>query len=457
MNNDSIMSTGITTTTKPAPRPKPLPVLEPATRHHRTRKLIQLSCFLIFVALPFFNVMRFDLPRQRFYFAGYELWINEFAIIFFTLMFLLFVVAAAAMLYGRMYCGYLCPQMIFSEASLGLEERLNKFVNKRFIKWPKPRRQVVSRVLFYAALGVASVFLAFVFITYFVEPRDLLQRLLHFDIKTWGGLAGAVTTLITFLDFAFVRVRFCTTVCPYGYLQGILGDKETVIVEYRDPQHACIECKKCVRVCHMGIDIRTSPYQIECIHCGECIDACNDVLERLGQPGLIHYAWGENGPLLDAKPAEKKLPWTQRLGLRDAKRVVVLCIIFFYASGIFVALSMRDNVLVKLAPVRTTMYRVGTDGQIYNCFRLTVANRQARPATVEFSLNGLPNARFSDLTPALALQPGETVQKEFEIAAAAGSLSPGVNHFTIVTRVTPNDERQTFEQTFITPTERKRP
>ena len=85
---------------------------------HKLRKRIHLLCFLVFLALPFLNVVRFDIPQQRFYFAGYELWINEFAIIFFAMMFLMFLVVASSVFYGRVYCGYLCPQMIFSEASV---------------------------------------------------------------------------------------------------------------------------------------------------------------------------------------------------------------------------------------------------------------------------------------------------------------------------------------------------
>ncbi len=425
------------------PAGKPLPIHD---TYHRKRKLIQLGCFLIFLALPFFNLMRFDIPRQRFYFVGYELWINEFAIIFFSLLFLLYLIAAASMLYGRMYCGYLCPQMIFSEASLKLEERLTKFINKRFIKHGKQTRQRLASLLFYGVLLLASVFLAFVFIAYFVEPRDLFQRLLALDLKTVGGIAGATTTLITFLDFAFVRTRFCTTVCPYGYLQGMFGDKHTLIVEYRDDQHDCIECKKCVRVCHMGIDIRNSPYQIECIHCGECIDACDDILGRLGKPGLIQYTWGEHGELLKNKQSS----WRKRLGLRDAKRVAVMLILLFYASGLFVALSMRHNVMVQLAAVRTTMYRVGEDGRIYNKFRMTIANRQNNAAEVNFTLSGLPNAQLTLAQP-LRLQPAETVQQEFEIVAAVDSLPAGVNHFEIVANVTPNNESNSFKLTFITP------
>jgi polyferredoxin len=427
------------------------PVTNPAPRrpaYHRSRRIVQVFCFFVFLALPFFNVMRFDIPRQRFYFAGYELWINEFGIIFFALMFTLFVVAAASMLYGRIYCSYLCPQMIFSEASLKLEEKIRRAVNRRFTKSTPQKRQVISRGLFYGTLGLASIFLAFVFISYFVEPRDLFFRLLALDIRTAGGIAGAATTLVTFLDFTFVRQKFCTTVCPYGYLQGILGDNNTLIVHYRDDNKDCIECKKCVRVCHMGIDIRQSPYQIECIHCGECIDACNDVLPRLGKQGLIRYTWGERGELLE----DKRTPLLRRLGLRDAKRIAVLLVILFYASGLFVALAMRDNVLVKIAPVRTTLYRVGKDGRVYNQFRMTLANRGRKDATLNLSLNNLPNGELVIPANPIELKAGEELQEEFEIVVSAGQAAGGVNHFEIVGEVMPDNSREQFDMTFIMPT-----
>lgn len=433
---------------------EPLP---PQTTYHRYRRLIQLGCFLIFVALPFFNVMRFDIPRERFYFAGYELWINEFGILFFTLLFLLYVIAAASMLYGRIYCGYFCPQMIFSEASLAVEDKIKRTVNKRFIKLPAAKRQWISRALFYAVLAAASVFLAFVFISYFVEPRDLAGRLFSFDIQTAGGICGAATTLLTFLDFAFVRQGFCKTICPYGYLQGMLGDNETLVVQYRDgdgkaAKKDCIECKKCVRICHMGIDIRKSPYQMECIHCGECIDACTDVLGRLGKESLIHYAWGERGELL----TDQRTPLLRRLGLRDGKRIVVLLLLLFYASGLFAVLSMRDNVLVKIAPVRTELYRIDAAGQIHNTFRLTVANRQSKDAELTLSLKGLPDARIEPAQP-LQLKAGEELQTQFEIVVPPGKLPQGVNHFEIISQAAPIAETTTTRMTFITPTEKKHP
>lgn len=457
VENSTVIAKKSDTAEKKIPRQrKKLPVVNkdfqlPKNNWHRLRRVIHLLCFLIFVTLPFFNIMRFDIPRQRFYFAGFELWINEFAIIFFTMLFLMFVITAISMLYGRVYCGYLCPQMIFSEASINLEEKVKTFINKHFAKKSLNFRNWMNRIAVYSVLGIASIFLAFVFISYFVEPRDLFWRLMSFDLVTAGGFAGAVVTLITFADFAFLRQKFCTTVCPYGYLQGILGDDNTLVVQYRDPEEICVECKKCVRVCHMGIDIRNSPYQIECIHCGECVDACKLIMGKFGKDTLIHYAWGEKGEIL----GEKKSSFFKRIGLRDIKRFAVFAIILVYATSLAVALSLRHNVLVYIAPNRATLYRIGDDQRIYNTFRMTLANRSSKDATVTLTINNLPNARFSLPSNEIALKAGEELKQEFEISVPAQGLMQEVNHFEITSVAKPDETHDVFKETFIMPLENK--
>jgi len=437
----------VTISEQPQPAPKktrPDPI-DPGFHYHRLRKAVHATCVIIFFLLPLSNLMRVDIPRQRFYFFGYELWISEFAIIFYSMMFLMFVVAAMAIMWGRVYCGYLCPQMIFSEASIGLENWLQRTVNK-YMNAGAKTRAVLSKVLFYLLSGAASVLLSFVFISYFVEPRDLLHRLMALDIKTAGGMAGATTTLLTLIDFLFVRLRFCTTVCPYGYLQGMLTDGHTLLVHYRDDGHECIECKKCLRVCHMGIDIRRSPYQIECVGCGECIEACNNILSRLGQPGLIHYVWGEKGERL----GDGDKTWFQKIGLRDAKRVVLLLVLLFYGVGLFTALSMRNAVLVQVSPVRATLYRQGADGTVYNSFHLKAANRSSTQQTVVLGIEGLPGARFEGFENAVVVNAAQTQDFDFEIAASvAAGLAPGVNHFRLTSRV--GNTTDSFDETFIMP------
>lgn len=427
-------------------RSRPAPLPPPKWSYHRVRKLIHLACFLVFLGLPFLNVMRFDLPRQRFYFAGFELGISEFSILFFTMLFLLFVVVATALIYGRVYCGYLCPQTIFSEAAQWWEAKVTRFVKMRWAGSPPTVLRARERVLSLAGIAVASVFLAFVFISYFVEPADLLQRLMSFDVQTAGGVSGVVVTIFTFLDFAFVRQTFCTTVCPYGYLQGMLVDKNSLLVHYRDESHSCIECKKCVRVCPMEIDIRDSPKQMECVHCGECIDACGEVLGRLGRPTLIHYAWGETGAVT-GNQSEK---WYQRIGFRDPKRVALLFVLLFYFTGLMTALSMRHTVMVQFRADRGQhLYKIDDHGLVVNTYKAKLSNRGSAPAGVSFRIEGLPGAVIEPAG-AVLVDPGAVVEQDVQILAPR-EARPEVTHVKITARAMPDRSETAFATTYLSP------
>jgi cytochrome c oxidase accessory protein FixG len=443
----------IQTETAPKPKTERLPPLPPQdTVYKRIRKRFHLVFFLAFVAAPFTNLMRFDIPRQRFYFAGFELWISEFAIIFFALMLLMFVIAASAIIHGRIYCSYACPQMIFSEWSQSVEGWAKRLTQKLKTANPKVKRWA-AKGLFYGVLAVASVFLAFVFTSYFLEPRDLLGRLFHLDFVTVGGITGATVTLITFLDFTLVRQKFCTTVCPYGYLQGMLQDKHTLLVSYQDgvgEAKDCIECKKCVRVCEMGIDIRDSPYQIECIHCGDCIDACEDILRKVGKPGLIHYAWGEV-----TLAAALQEPWCKRWGFRDAKRVVILLILIFYLAGLGLVLSLRRPVLVEINPDRSVMFKVLDDGRIANLIRLKLANRTGKTAQVGLWVEGLPGADLVLPANPIVLQPGETFEHTVELRAPFVQDGQDIHHIRILAQSDRARSADAEDLTFITPLKRK--
>lgn len=447
----------MSTTEAPGAKPKVerRPALPPAdTVYRRIRKRVHLACFLLFVALPFTSVMRFDIPRQRFYFAGFELWISEFAIIFFAVMLLMFLVAASAIIHGRIYCSYACPQMIFSEWSLSVEAWGKRTAQKALKASSAALREAAGKALFYAVLALASVFLAFVFTSYFIEPTDLLRRLLHFDLATVGGITGAVTTVFTFLDFTLVRQKFCTTVCPYGYIQGMLQDQHTLLVSYQDGEgeaRDCIDCKKCVRVCEMGIDIRNSPFQIECVHCGDCIDACEDVLRKVGKPGLIHYTWGAQ------PPSAVREPWYLRWGFRDAKRLAILAILAFYTIGLGVALSLRRPVLVEVNPDRATMFKVLEDGRIANFMRVKLANRTGREARVRLWVDGLPGADLALPANPVVLQPGETYQSTVELRAPMGADGEDVHHIRILSQADGARRADAEEMTFITPLKRKAP
>lgn len=418
----------------------------PGTQFHRIRKTVQAVCFVIFVTLPLFNIMRIDLPRQRFYFFGAELWISEFSIVFLTLMFLWILIAAMAMIYGRFWCGYLCPQMIFSETANGLEKRIIRIVNKKMPNAGPRLRQFAAAVIFGILLLPASVFVTFVFVSYFVPPLDLFQRLLSLDIRTAGGIVGASVTLVTFLDFALLRQRFCTAICPYGYLQNMLKDKHTLLVHFHDPSDECIKCNKCVRACPMGIDIRKSSHQLECTHCAECIDACSGILGKLGTQTIIQYAWGDSG----AKSGPEG-NWFRRIGFRDGKRVAVLVLLLVYATGLSIAISVRQPVLLRIMPDRITLYSVSADGKVHNRFRMLASNRGRVQATISLSVADLKDAAIEGSGGLKVLEPGQTVQQQFDVVAPASSLHPGINKIRILADVTPGKAGQQFSETFFAP------
>jgi len=437
-----------TTPTNRERRSSLIRVTLPGTKFHRVRKSVRLICVTIFILLPLFDVIRFDLPRQRFYFFGAELWISEFAILFLTMMFLWVLVAAMAMIYGRFYCGYLCPQMIFSEAANALELRINRLVNRKVSNLSILGRKIFARAFFYAVLLPASVFVTFVFISFFIPPADLLHRLLSLDIRSAGGVLGASVTLLTFLDFAILRQRFCTAICPYGYLQSMLADKHTLLVHFSESEAACIHCGKCVRSCPMGIDIRRSSHQLECTHCAECIDACSGVLSRLGRKSVIQYAWGDAAP-----GAIDESRWYLRLVLCDGKRIAVLVVLLLYATGLSIAIGMRQPVLVRIMPDRITLYNVDQDGAIHNRFRVVSSNRGKTGATIRLSLVDLPSARIAGVDNGIILNPGETLEREFDVVAARQSVNPGVNHLRILAQVVPVQKEQSFAETFLAPIE----
>ncbi|MGB9291171.1 MAG: 4Fe-4S dicluster domain-containing protein [Terracidiphilus sp.] len=417
----------------------------PGTRYHRIRKTIQTICVSIFILLPLFDIMRVDIVRQRFYFFGAELWISEFAIMFLTMMFVWILVAAMAMIYGRFWCGYLCPQMIFSEASVASEQFISRWVKKHLTFSSERTRKVIARAAFYL-LGVPpSIFFAFVFVSYFVPPADLFHRLMSLDLRTAGGIVGASITAITFFDFAFLRQGFCISICPYGYLQNMLADKHTLLVHFHDPNHQCINCAKCVKACPMGIDIRKGTHQLECTHCAECVDACSTVLGKINRVTVINYGWGDS-----AGNAEEDRKWYRRIGLRDGKRIVILALLTIYAIGLSVVISLREPVMVRIMPNRMTLYTLSADGLVHNQFRVVVSNRSHTQKHLTLALDGLPQGRILDADAPLLLAPGQTVQSEFDVVAPAGALQPGVNHMRILASV-PAQKTGAFDETFIAP------
>jgi polyferredoxin len=281
------------------------------------------------------------------------------------------------------------------------------------------------------------------------------HRLLSLDIRTAGGIVGASVTLLTLLDFAFLRQRFCTAICPYGYLQGMLADSHTLLVHYQDESTGKVHPLREVRTrCPMGIDIRrSSNHQLSAPTARECIDACSAVLGRLGREADDPVCVGRCGQMCNRRACLVSPSWPARRQARRHAPVAAVSTLRDFP----IAINMRQPVLVRIMPNRITLYTKGADGLIHNRFSLVASNRGSADATVTLLLADLPAVRLLGTDAGLTLKPGETLQREFDVAGSETAVNPGVNHLRILAHVDDGQKDETFAETFIAPMETVEP
>lgn len=250
------------------------------------RRLARVLQAILILVIPFLRIkgesaLRFDVPSLTLHFFGTDILMNEFFIVLAAVIFLTFLVVFITVLYGRIWCGWVCPQTVLVDFSAFADLKANKGMLKR-----------VGDVL--GVTGISTLVSASL-IWYFVSPYEFFTRLSE---GTPGPVIGGfwiVMAIIIFLDLLLLRQRFCATACPYAKLQGVLYDRNTMIIAFdRGRKEECMDCAACVRVCPVGIDIRNG-LNASCVNCTECIDVCRDRMERKGKAGLIGYHFGEPG------------------------------------------------------------------------------------------------------------------------------------------------------------------
>ncbi|HJK91903.1 MAG TPA: cytochrome c oxidase accessory protein CcoG [Polyangiaceae bacterium LLY-WYZ-15_(1-7)] len=283
-------------------------------RFTRFRYVVFAALIVIYLALPFIQIndrpaVFLDLPHRRFYLFGSSFNAQDFWLFFFLLTGLAFLLFVVTTLFGRVWCGYACPQTVFLE---GVYRRIERFIegprNARIKRNAGPMngdklwRKGLKHVLFI----LLSLFFAHFFLSYFVSLPSMLEMIGgppsdHPEAFAW--MAGM--SIVLYFNFAWFREQLCLIICPYGRLQSTLLDDDTLIIGYdvdrgeprgkkskKQPEKEvgdCIDCKRCVNVCPTGIDIRNG-LQMECIGCAACIDACDEVMDKLGRDrGLVRY------------------------------------------------------------------------------------------------------------------------------------------------------------------------
>jgi len=366
------------------------------TGHYsKQRRRIQFLFLGAFAVLPVFDLLRFDFEKSRLLILRQEIGLDEWALVWLFLMFAMWVIGAMSVVFGRVYCAYACPQMVFTELAHDIDA-IAKRLSRPFALKTRPK---VARVVSLALIAAMSIAASLLLLAYFAPLPEVASRLLHLDVGPWIGLIGATVTLVTFLDFVFVREKFCQTACPYGLLQGVIEDGRSLHVKLDPELGKCIDCGACHRVCPMGIDIREGSYQIECTRCGSCIDACEDVLGRLKQPRPSVLAFDFGGFSLKR--------W-------DPKRILVSVATLGFAASLLVAIILREGVTLRLSPVymdeaATRAAQTGPSAAdvIESHYLLRATNHTKAAVELKGRAEGLPiTAQLSGLE-AARLAPGE--------------------------------------------------
>jgi cytochrome c oxidase accessory protein FixG len=303
--NDHVAESSILTD---GTRNKPEPA-DVRGRFVRARRVTYAALILLWAALPWVRLrgapaLFLDIEHRQFYLFGATFNAQDIWLVFFLITGVGFGLVYATALLGRVWCGWACPQTVFLEGIFRPIERLingprEQRLRRKRGRWTFDRtwRLVVT----HAAYAVAAIFVAHVFVAYFVSLPALLSMVraapaAHPEVFAW---MLAITALF-YVDFAIFREQFCVVLCPYGRLQSVLLDDDSLVVGYDEKRGEprgkvgkttgdCVDCKRCVVVCPTGIDIRNG-LQMDCVACTACIDACDEVMEKLGRPrGLVRY------------------------------------------------------------------------------------------------------------------------------------------------------------------------
>jgi cytochrome c oxidase accessory protein FixG len=346
-----------------------------------------------------------DFPNRKFYFFFIEIWPQEV----YYLTGLLIMAAVALFLVtsvvGRAWCGYACPQTVWTDLFLVVERAVEGDRNARIkldqAAWSFDKLR--KRVMKHAAWLVIALATGGAWVFYFDDAPTLAQDLVSFQAPSVAYLTIGVLTFTTYVFGGFMREQVCTYMCPWPRIQGAMLDEESFVVTYHgwrgEPrgrhqkdatQHLgdCVDCNACVVVCPMGIDIRDGQ-QLECITCALCIDACNGVMTKLGRaPNLISYdTLGNDRRRATGQPLKYRL-----LRPRTILYGAVWCLL---AVVMLYALATRADVDISVLHDRSPLFVMLSDGSVRNGFTVKAANKQRAERHLVLSVEGLPGAEIS--------------------------------------------------------------
>jgi cytochrome c oxidase accessory protein FixG len=371
----------------------------------RAREILALFLLLFLFIAPFLKVnghqlLQFDILNRKFIIFGILFWPQDFYLFVLASLTLFVFIILFTVALGRLWCGWACPQtifmeMVFRKIEYWIEGDARKQIALAKAPWSGQKiiKKTVKHFLFYAI----SFFIGNTFLAYVIGSDTLLKIITDPPSEHVAGLTMMIIfSSVFYAVFAFFREQVCTMVCPYGRLQGVLLDPNSIVVAYdfkrgeprgrfhrqeeRKDFGDCVDCRQCTEVCPTGIDIRNGT-QLECINCTACIDACNAVMKKLGwAKGLIRYA-SYNGI-----NEEKKLSFSPRI----AGYSIILSILL-----IITTLFLANRTEIEMTILRTPglLYQETDDHYISNLYNIKVVNKTQSEKLLELKLKS-PQGRI---------------------------------------------------------------
>ena len=398
---------------------------------------------LVFYASPWLSwngrqAVLFDLAARKFYIFGIVFWPQDF--IYLTILLLisaysLFLFTTVA---GRLWCGYACPQTVYTEIFLWVERKIegDRIAQMRLDNSALSARKIFLKSAKHGVWIALSLWTGFTFVGYFTPIRDLGRVVISFALGPWEMFWLLFYGLATYGNAGWLREQVCKYMCPYARFQGVMFDRDTLVVAYDEARGEprgsrskkaipaavglgdCVDCEICVQVCPTGIDIRQGQ-QYECIGCTACIDGCNQVMDKMGYaPGLIRYA-SLNG-------VSQHLGWKEMVRRVFRPRVLIYSFVLWaiiVASA--VSLYYRAPVKVDVIRDRNMLSREVGEGLIENVYRLQIMNTEEQPRRLLVTATGVDDLKLGGVTMPIEIGATSTQMFTVNLRAPAEKMPKG--------------------------------
>ena len=373
-----------------------------------------------------------NLPERKFHILSATYWPQDFVLLSAVLIIAAFGLFFITVYAGRVWCGYTCPQSVFTWVFMWAEKVTEGDRNQRMKldKAPMTAQKFLRKLAKHSIWIGVSLLTAITFVGYFTPIRELITELFTLQASGWAAFWVGFFTVATYGNAGYLREQVCIYMCPYARFQSVMFDQDTLIVSY-DPRRGeqrgprkrdadykaeglgdCIDCKMCVHVCPTGIDIRDG-LQIECIGCAACIDACDSIMEKMNYPkGLISYTTEHN---LSGQKTHLVRP--RLIGYAIALLAMMAVFAWAVASRSLVELDvLKDRVL----------YRENEEGRIENVYTLKIMNKAQQPVTYLIEADGLDGLVYEGKREIQALA-GEVLSLPVELSIDPEKLPSSTN------------------------------